>query len=415
MENIDYLVKDDYLIDSGFAIDDKEFFFYGRIQDIKNFKGNLTYGRMPEQDDELVLLSSNRNYDLTTRSEEILNKNYTLKDNSAVIGESDVKVKVVGIIISNENVANKEIIYGTENFTKAASIIKNINTTSTETIINNQILKAETYSNSYKVIGNKNVPKGTIYVSENLRMICKNYRCLNSKVKIKFNHLYFTEEYEGKITKEFNKKNFKQLLNLTNYDEYSSTIFINEEDLKEVFNKEYFQTSVYVENPYKIDPTDQELKDLGYETLQVKTTLGIPYFEEFKAFAEIIQVVFIAILTVGLFFISYFIVKLILKSRNIYFSTIRILGSSRKVAKNLLDIELFTVFNLAFLVFLTLVYLVRNNIVIFKPIKDLTEFFLLRDYIVLYLILIFMSYLIANRFAKKLFKKSAMKTYREEV
>ena len=49
--------------------------------------------------------------------------------------------------------------------------------------------------------------------------------------------------------------------------------------------------------------------------------------------------------------------------------------------------------------------------------RDLTmiDYLYLSDYILLYLILVLMSYLISVRFCSKLFKNSAMKSYREEV
>ena len=40
---------------------------------------------------------------------------------------------------------------------------------------------------------------------------------------------------------------------------------------------------------------------------------------------------------------------------------------------------------------------------------------LVKDYIVLYIILVTMSYILSLKFAKKLFKESAVKTYYEEV
>ena len=43
------------------------------------------------------------------------------------------------------------------------------------------------------------------------------------------------------------------------------------------------------------------------------------------------------------------------------------------------------------------------------------EYLNMYDYVLMYLILIVMSYLISSRFSLKLFKKSAMNTYREEV
>ena len=43
------------------------------------------------------------------------------------------------------------------------------------------------------------------------------------------------------------------------------------------------------------------------------------------------------------------------------------------------------------------------------------EYLKIRDYILVYIILILMSYLISTRYAVKIFKKSAMKSVREEV
>ena len=43
------------------------------------------------------------------------------------------------------------------------------------------------------------------------------------------------------------------------------------------------------------------------------------------------------------------------------------------------------------------------------------EYLHLGDYVLMYIILIVMSYLISTRYASKMFKTSAMSSYREEV
>ena len=47
--------------------------------------------------------------------------------------------------------------------------------------------------------------------------------------------------------------------------------------------------------------------------------------------------------------------------------------------------------------------------------KKLINFLSIREYIVMYIILVVMSTLISRRFSKRIFKKSAIKTYNEEV
>ena len=81
--------------------------------------------------------------------------------------------------------------------------------------------------------------------------------------------------------------------------------------------------------------------------------------------------------------------------------------------KQILNIELLTITNIAYIFFLTISLLLKNNII---P-NTLTSFrfLLLKDYIIIYIITIIMSLLISNRFTSKLFKSSMMNVYREEV
>jgi hypothetical protein len=63
---------------------------------------------------------------------------------------------------------------------------------------------------------------------------------------------------------------------------------------------------------------------------------------------QIFKVIVTAGLLIALFFISYFVIKIILKSRNTYFATIRMLGATKKISKQLLDIELFIIYPKAY-------------------------------------------------------------------
>ena len=137
--------------------------------------------------------------------------------------------------------------------------------------------------------------------------------------------------------------------------------------------------------------------------------------EDTAKIIKIVKLVITVILLVTLFFISYFVIKLILKSRNIYFSTLRILGATKKQTKRILDIELFVNSSLAYITYIVFVILVMNDIIDIKVLKSCMEYLSIYDYILMYIILVLMSYLISSRFSLKIFKKSAMNTYREEV
>ena len=70
---------------------------------------------------------------------------------------------------------------------------------------------------------------------------------------------------------------------------------------------------------------------------------------------------------------------------------------------------------LAYLGYLVLTFLVKYKVIYVKFINNIMEYLNFNDYILMYVILILMSYLIGLRYAHKIFNKSAMKSYREEV
>ena len=151
---------------------------------------------------------------------------------------------------------------------------------------------------------------------------------------------------------------------------------------------------------------------MGYDTLRVSDNLKN---SEVVHIIRIFKTIVTIILVVVLFFVCYFVTKLILKSRNVYFSTIRMLGASLSTCKNLLVIELLTISNISYFGTLLLVYLNYKNVVNLGFLDVIIKYLKLRDYILLYLILIIMSYVVSLKFAKKLFKNSAITTLNEEV
>ena len=116
-----------------------------------------------------------------------------------------------------------------------------------------------------------------------------------------------------------------------------------------------------------------------------------------------------------LFFISYIIIKIILKSRNIYYTTLRILGATYKNIRRILDIELFINSTIAYAVLMLFIYFVRIGIINLEYIAKLSEFLSLKEYILMYVILVVISRLISIKFSRQLFKNTVMNTYKEEV
>ena len=91
------------------------------------------------------------------------------------------------------------------------------------------------------------------------------------------------------------------------------------------------------------------------------------------------------------------------------------LGSSKKVARQLLVIELFVISNLAYFSFMGCLYLNKINIISYNLFNTINDFLIFKDYLLLYIILIILSFLTSEKYAAKIFKNSVMNSYREEV
>lgn len=200
--------------------------------------------------------------------------------------------------------------------------------------------------------------------------------------------------------------------------EYKDTgdgaIYVNEEDYNNLINKGIFQSSVYVEDVKKLDETLDSLNALGFNALPMRDAL-MQDGGELLQVINLMKIFMLALLIIALFFISYFIIRIVLKSRNAYYTTLRTLGASRKISKQLLDIELFLTATIAYAAFMAVMALVYTGVITQVMIVDLAGYLTVGNYILMYLIIIAMSYLISHRFSRKLFKDSVMNTYREEA
>ena len=406
--NVDNIVENDLTLDLTASLYNDDNYFNGRFKIISEFTSNVDKGRMPENENEVIIEGTKDDYSITERIDEILDKEFTIEKTDGVNSSETIIVKVVGIKYSSniDNDWNKNF-YVSESVMN--SIIKSINKSySTKKVILNDN-KIDT-----EILPSDNVEKGKILVSEDISYACKNYYCKNNLVNITVENIYYKDSLELSISNTYNKNNFKKLTGYTEFNEYSLPMYLNREDYYSLYDKGDYQISVFISDAKKVKNTIAELEKNNYKPLYLSDTL-VDYTEDLKVFVNIIKLIGIGIVFVALFFISYFIIKIIFKSRNVYFSTVRILGATKSDAKMLLNIELNMVLNIAYIIVIGLILLVNNNIIKSEYIKGLIAYLNVFDYIILYLFLFIMSLFIANRFSKKLFKKSAMKTYREEV
>ncbi len=420
LKNVDKVVKEDLMIDNTVSLNSDNYYFTGYIFDIDLLNGSLDKGRMPEKDNEVIIETTKDDYYFNYEEESIYNTEFTMINDNAYSETLESKVKIVGVKYIDSVKENNMFSYTTNSIYVNSKILDEIRKSTNEgyskttSTINGNTFESYSYSNQYKIKPSSKVPSGYVVISSDMDYLCKKFNCKNSVMNIKIDNIYYSENLNLKVYRTYDKTTFKKYTGYSDYDMNNGIYYINSKDYNAIYNKDNYQSSVFVKDVKNVKNTIDELKSMGYRTLYVKDTLVNPY-EDALVFTSLFLTIFLTVVTVGLFFIAYFIIKIILKSRNVYFSTIRILGSSKKTAKSLLNIELFTVFNLAFFIIMTLFILVYKNIIDFNYFKDLIEYLKLKDYILLYGILFVISYFITRKYAKSLFKSSAMSTYREEV
>ena len=385
LSNIDSIVENDLTLDKYFSANGQRYGFPAKLATIQQSPPNVDMGRMPENENEVIMEMTKNYIPVAQIQDNILEKEFELRETTNWMEVFENKLKIVGIVFhaGQSSFTNQPTIY-IDN-AKMNQVRKIMNTTysALEVEFNGHILEI---GEQYRIIPNKKVPNGKAYADS----------------------LTLT------IDKIYNKRNIKQLLGIEEYNPYQYIFYVNDEDYYQLFDKGNYQSSVFIKNEKEAPQTIQTLKDMGYQTLYVKDTL-VNYNQEVQVINNAITIVIIVMVMVALFFLSYFIIKIILKSRNVYYSTIRMLGATRKNAKQLLKMELITVLNIAYILVILSGILIQNEVISQELVSELLSYIQMKDYILLYVVLMFLSLQIANRYARQLFKKSVMNTYREEV
>lgn len=419
LENVQRVAKDDALADYTMSISDKDYFyyFYGRFMDIKDFKGTLTAGRMPENPGEILLEGSENDFYLRDGgAEEVLNKEFYMEEyDESGERKSENPLKIVGIsVVKSGEYSGSDKFYVGEEVMERLRLDIALDNSNVKTLFDGQYYNSYSSSPDFRIVPNENVPAGQAYGSSMLNDYASGGNALNKKLVISADSIYNKDSMTVTISKLYNKANLEKLTGVKFKESNDGLIYVNEEDYNSLINKGVFQSSVYVKDVKALDDTLAALKDMGFKTLPMRDSL-------YKDGGEMLQMInmmktfMMAVLIVALFFISYFIIKIVLKSRNAYYTTLRTLGASRRISKQLLDIELFLTATISYAVFMAAMALIYTGVINVPMAAGLAEYMTPASYVLIYLIIIAMSYMISHRFSRKLFKDSVMNTYREEV
>ena len=399
ISNVEKVITNDYVYDYSMSLIDYEnIFLDSNFMKLEEFKGKLKYGRMPLNDNEIIVSGSKENYYIEDMGSELINKEVSINS-----GSDEIKVKIVGVSVFEEynwmvtSYVSDKIYNYVEN-----QVEQVFGTTKVYVSDNSQI----EYSN-IKV--SDILSDGQVYISENYSYNCKSYNCMKDSLNIMFSNMYTNKEISLSNVKVYNKNNFKKIFG-SEYDDMD-TIYLSNNDYDKLYkNNNIYQVSLFVKDVRNIDKTINELSDyVSFSLNSVKQDGALVQV------IKIVKTIVITVLVIVLFFVSYFVIKLIMKSRNKYFTTIRILGGSYIEVKRLLQIELLNVTNIVYLVFLVISLFIKNDIIVSESIKNMLFYINLKEYIIVYLILSVMSYLTSSRYSRKIFKRSVITTYNEEV
>jgi putative ABC transport system permease protein len=407
LKYVKYVQKNDVLTDNSLYIESQNAYIDGYPKSVATYDGSVDLGRLPTEKNEILVVGNTEYMFQGNDLSSLLNQEYRLYMNG---GDKTFTVTIVGIQNrENNNGFTAGEIYMADDLMKEITTAIYRNYSKLKVIINDRTVDG---NYEYRVMPNNKVPQGEVFVPEEINNFYKTGNSLRKVITIEAKNIYFTSSFSPTITARFNKNNMLRLTGLEKFEEHSTEILINPEDYFAIFEQGSFQSSVYVSDLKKVDATANEIEDLGYRTLVLKNYLQDYGGEEIT---KIVQIPLLIFFVIGIFFIAYFVTRLILKSRGIYFTILRILGLDKENTKRILDIELFTVVTIAYALVLGCFALVSQSIIDIQYVKSLIQYLTVSDYVILYAVLLFMAFLLSRRFARRLFKKSAMVTFREEA
>lgn len=409
--NVESVVADDIMLDSTIYIEEEDFSYETYPRVLGDFSGTLVAGRMPEAENEAILMSYKNDYDFNDESiAELLNKTYKVS-----LGEDkEIAVTIVGCAYKPESDEYDYYMYTGDLFItdQLMNTIRketyNYNSTVTTTI-NGKEQQYQEGNPFYRIVPNSRVAAGTALAFEDMNNFYEKGKAKGQVITVTAENIYYTQSVNLQIADLYNKKTFTAKSGVADYDMHNGTIYVNQADYDALFMKGNYQATVYVSDVEQMDETLNALETMGYITLPLKETL-IQYMSDIGG---IIKVPMAVILTLAVFLIAYFVIRLILKSRSVYFTILRMLGMARRNIRRVMDVEMLLVSNIAYGIFLVCVALVKEGYIKVQYIMDLIQYLRVIDYVALYIIILLMAYLISGKFVRSLFKKTAMGTYRE--
>ena len=410
--HVEKLIREDIMYDSSLYIENEELSFYGYVLSTSNLDKTPDLGKMPKAENEVVLAGYDDGWTFGEKPDDFIGKTFTV----SVDGSVEHKIKVTGIVILGtgddmENMyAEGNMIYFSDSLVSEIRKEMYASNSTTALMVNGteQIL----YPGSGGLNTNENVPEGYILLPTSFDPMFKEGYAAGKEVELSAKAIYYDQKLKLMIMGTYGEKTFERKTGLKNLEEHDGEIYINEMDYRRLYEKGNFQASVFVDDTKNLEGMKDMLERGGYHTMVLRDHINNFIDEEL---VNIIQLPIAVIVCLAVFFIAYFVIRLILKSRGVYFATLRMLGMGKEPARRIMRVELVLDCLISYALLMLFIYLNRTGVVNSEKLLDHLTYLTLRDYIILAVILLVMAVLISDRFMRSIFKSSAMGIYREEA
>lgn len=414
LTGVDYVYRDDVMLDNTVYLNDEEYWYYidGNLKSLDRFEGTVDYGRMPDKPGEVLVDIPSWSWLLESENavDEILSRDFYLgSSNGAGLASTTVRVVGISVIETEQYMQN---VYVAEDMIEGMNYQINAFYSTMKVRAADQELEIYQWSMENKPVPSDLVERGCAIVPEEWNWMFPKGKAKGQTFDILVSNLYYEDTGTFKITDTYNKKTFTKKTGYSDYDYNNGLLLVNSDDYAAFFDKGTFQSSVFLKDADEHDQVLEQLKDMGYVTLYIRDSLknyGGAWREVDKLWNNLTS----GVLVVVLFFICYFIIKLIMRSRNVYYATVRMLGGSAGDCRALIVTELMAVMHLAFGFMMAALWAAREGHYSWEFTDDILRYLTGKDYVVLYAVLLVMSVLIALRYSRQLFKSSAMNVYKE--
>ena len=207
--NVEKVITNDYVYDYSMSLIDYEnIFLDSNFMKLEEFKGKLKYGRMPLNDNEIIVSGSKDNYYIEDMGSELINKEVSINS-----GSDEIKVKIVGVSVFDKynwmvtSYVSDKIYNYVENKVEQVYGTTKVFISDNSQNVNPNIKTSDILS------------EGQVYISENNSDNCKSYNCMKDSLNIKFSNMYINKEISLSNVKVYNKNNFKKIFG-SEYDEW---------------------------------------------------------------------------------------------------------------------------------------------------------------------------------------------------